>query len=151
MEWIEISIIIFFFWQAKKAATLAGKDGNIKKKGVVAAALGKPKEQTKLDKPSLIPVINLEQPRVTRARTKSLKGNEEPPKLEAKAVEVPKPIAEATRVLKDVNTKPVARVTRRSKSITNKQNEKNESTTSGEESLYQTAYSSPVLEASPSL
>jgi len=124
----------------KAAAALAGKDGASKKKGVTEKS-----KDVKVDKPSMIPVIHPEQPRVTRARTKSLKGNEEPMKPTTKAMEVPKPAPEPSRVLREMNTKPVARSTRSSVSLTKKQ--QNDST-SGEESLYQTAYSSPVLETS---
>lgn len=111
-------------------------------------------KDSKGDKPSLIPVINQDQSRVTRARSKSLKGNEEPLNLVDRPTAV---VPESSKVLRQVPSKPVVKVTRRSKSLTkrpdSKENEKKTEnlplssiSISEEESMYQTAHSTPILE-----
>lgn len=128
-----------FYFQAhkKKSTVFGGRDKDNKENQNIIE-----KKEIKLERPSLIPVINQEPPRVTRARTKSLKGNEDVKPL-VKAIPEPAP-----KVSKEVSIKPTLR---RSKSVSRRQSEaKNHSTsTSGEESLYQTAIGSPILDASP--
>lgn len=126
------------------------KDGNAKE-----TKQPEKTKEVKLDKPSLIPIVSQEQSRVTRAKSKSLKGNEEPVKSEAPALPV-KPIVapDPARVLKDITLKPAAMVTRRSKSLAQKAEKETAkklepvppASTSGseEDSIYQTAVSTPV-------
>lgn len=116
----------------------------------------------KQEKPSLIPVISLYPDpknlvRNTRARSKSLKGNEEPMKLVEKPNQVDRR-GGVQEVLKEIVPKPISKVTRRSKSLSkkseNKEGNKKENvplssasaSISEEESMYQTAHSTPILE-----
>ncbi len=96
--------------------------------------------------------------RNTRARSKSLKGNEEPMKLVEKPDQVDKRggVQEASKVLREVVPQPFSKITRRSKSLSKKSENKeavkkenvplSSASISEEESMYQTAHSTPILE-----
>ncbi|ODM98034.1 G2/mitotic-specific cyclin-B3 [Orchesella cincta] len=144
----------------KKAAGLGGKD-------VVAK-----ENKDKVEKPSLIPTIQVQElPRVTRARSKSLKENEGPAKRMDPVPEASKPFAvaeQSNRVLREfgqvTNAEAIGKLTRRSKSITKpvvkqypdrkkpvskQENSASSSNSINEEDslMYHTAYSTPVVES----